>query len=354
MKSYKKLSIGTVLALSVVAVPTIIAHADEGVVTDDFSVKDKDGKVVKDFKTNEVVQLKSESEQNYRISVNEKEYEIEKENILKTIKHEEESLEVLEENMTLKTSPDLFGSTLLQLNKGETVFRVDGANEQNGFVKVRTGQSVEGWVLKSSLKQNIRNVPVNTSAFIDDDSEKDKSLAYGEAVIIVGFEDNQYKLSIEDKTVLVNKSAISFTEPPKRVIKQKVYEKEERATVHNDSVADRVIDKGYEYLGVPYVWGGTTPNGFDCSGFTQYILASQGVHIPRVASDQARVGMTVDRDKLQKGDLIFFETYKEGPSHVGFYIGNGNFIHAGGDRVQVTNLSNSYYSERYLWAKRMF
>jgi cell wall-associated NlpC family hydrolase len=354
VKLNQKLSVGTVLALSVVAVPTIVAHADEGVVTNDFSVKDKDGKVIKEFKSNETIQLKTENDSTYQIDINGQAFSVPKESILKTIKHEEESLSLLQENITLKASPDLFGNTLLQLNKGETIHRIDEVNEENGFVKVRTSQSVEGWVLKSALKQNIRNVPVNTNAFIDDDSAKSQSIFYGDTVTIIGFENNQYKLSDGEKETLVNKEAISFKEPPKRIIKPKIASSSEKADSHNKNLSDRVIDKAYEYMGVPYVWGGTTPNGFDCSGFTQYVLGSQGVSIPRVASDQARVGQTVDRNKLQKGDMIFFTTYKAGPSHVGFYIGKGNFIHAGGDRVQVSNLGQSYWSERYLWAKRMF
>jgi murein DD-endopeptidase MepM/ murein hydrolase activator NlpD len=216
MKSYKKISTGAVVALGLVAIPSMVAHADEGVVTNNFEAKDKNGNEIKDFKENEIIQLKSENESNYQISFNGQVFQTEKGNILKTIKHEEESLSVLKENTTLKTFPDIFGNTLLQLNKEEVIHRVDEVAEQNGFTKVRTSQGLEGWALTSSLKQNLRSIPVNTSAFIDEDTQKDKSLKYGDAVTVVGFESNQYKVSLGDSSVLVGKSAISFTEPPKK------------------------------------------------------------------------------------------------------------------------------------------
>ncbi|PLS19676.1 hypothetical protein CVD28_04475 [Bacillus sp. M6-12] len=216
MKSYKKISAGAVVALGLVAVPSVVAYADEGVVTSNFEVKDKDGNLIKDFKENDILHLKSENESNYLIDLNGQVYQAEKGNILKTIKHEEESLSVLKESTTLKISPDLFGNTLLQLNKGEVIHRVDEVTEQNGFTKVRTNQSVEGWVLTSSLKQNLRSIPVNTSAFIDEDTQEDKSLKYGDTVTVVGFESNQYKVTLGVSSVLISKSAISFTEPPKK------------------------------------------------------------------------------------------------------------------------------------------
>lgn len=353
------------IALGLVFTPTIIAHADGGVVTNEFSVKDSDGNIVKDFKANEFIILNPQDKMHYSISLNGKAYSIERANILKTINHVEESLSVIEEVTTLKNSPDFFGNAILQLNKDEVVYRISDVKETGGFIKVRTSQSVEGWILKSALKQNIINVPVETKAFIDDDSEKDNSLFYGDTVNLVGFESNQYKVSINDKSFLINKSAISLTEPPKRIITPEIMQSAEKpiyriANVtnenipHNGGLADNIINEARKHLGTPYVWGGTTSNGFDCSGFTQYVLSSQGVSIPRVASDQARVGEAVDVANLQKGDMIFFETYKPGPSHVGFYIGDGDFIHAGGDRVQISNLSTSYYAERYLFSKRMF
>ncbi len=120
------------------------------------------------------------------------------------------------------------------------------------------------------------------------------------------------------------------------------------------SKASAIISTAKSYIGVPYVWGGTTPNGFDCSGFTQYVLKKHGVSIPRVTSEQYSAGTAVSKSNLRVGDLVFFTTYKPGPSHVGFYIGSGKFIHASSSKgVTISDLSNSYFSGRYIGARRV-
>nr|WP_066175698.1 peptidoglycan-binding protein [Bacillus marinisedimentorum] len=106
------------------------------------------------------------------------------------------------------------------------------------------------------------------------------------------------------------------------------------------------------YIGTPYRWGGTTPAGFDCSGFLKHVFAKQGVNIPRTVSDIWNFGTDVTKPSV--GDILFFQTYKPGPSHAGIYLGDGKFIHAGSSKgVTVSKLDTSYWKSRYLGTKRM-
>ena len=116
-----------------------------------------------------------------------------------------------------------------------------------------------------------------------------------------------------------------------------------------------VIETALSLRGTPYVWGGATPRGFDCSGFTHYVYALHGVSLPRVAAQQYRTGDIVASRDLQPGDLVFFSTIAPGPSHVGLALGDGRFIHAPSERgaVRVENLHARYWQRRYLGARRV-
>jgi len=121
----------------------------------------------------------------------------------------------------------------------------------------------------------------------------------------------------------------------------------------SDRKAQSIVTYAKQFLGVPYVWAGNSPSGFDCSGFTCYVFNHFGVSLPRMADEQFNTGIRVGEP--QSGDLVFFSTYEQGPSHVGIYIGNNQFIHSssGTGDVTTTSLSSSYYSSRYLGARRV-
>ena len=106
------------------------------------------------------------------------------------------------------------------------------------------------------------------------------------------------------------------------------------------------------FLGVPYVFGGTSASGFDCSGFVQHVFAMLGIALPRTADAQYDVGHRAVGGP-HPGDLVFFDTYG-GVSHVGIYLGHGQFVHASSSHgVMVSHLSESYWASRYVGAKRL-
>ena len=107
--------------------------------------------------------------------------------------------------------------------------------------------------------------------------------------------------------------------------------------------------------GAPYRLGGEDPAGFDCSGFVRYVYQQHGVAMPREVREQFRVGKTVDRGRLEPGDLVFFSTVAPGASHVGIVIGGDQFVHAPSERgvVRVEHLSSQYWASRFVGAKRV-
>jgi cell wall-associated NlpC family hydrolase len=121
--------------------------------------------------------------------------------------------------------------------------------------------------------------------------------------------------------------------------------------------AGELLAYASKFLGVGYVYGGSSPSGFDCSGFTKYVFGNFGITLNRIAADQAIQGVWVDKGQLQPGDLVFFAT-SGGTyiNHAGIYMGDGNFIHAssGGGKVMVSSLWSGFYSNTYITALRVF
>ncbi len=124
-------------------------------------------------------------------------------------------------------------------------------------------------------------------------------------------------------------------------------------------IAKEVESKAKRLLGIKYVWGATGPNKYDCSGFTQKIFRDAGIKIPRVSRDQAKVGKYIRYSSLRKGDMVFFDTQKRRTgkvTHVGIYLGSGNFIHAssGAKKIVIYNFNQKkFYKNRFLWGRRV-
>jgi len=125
------------------------------------------------------------------------------------------------------------------------------------------------------------------------------------------------------------------------------------------NLARQIESNSKTLLGKKYVWGATGPYSYDCSGFTQKIYRDAGITIPRVSREQARVGQYVNYNNLKKGDMVFFDTKKKRTglvSHVGIYLGAGNFIHASSSakKVVIFNFNEkNFYKKRFLWGRRV-
>lgn len=118
-------------------------------------------------------------------------------------------------------------------------------------------------------------------------------------------------------------------------------------------IAQQLTRSALRFLGTPYVFGGTSTSGFDCSGYVQHVFAMLGMSLPRTADAQYDAGHRIV-GAMRAGDLVFFHTYEPGVSHVGIYLGNGQFVHASSSHgVMVSKLSDSYWAARYVGAKRL-
>ncbi len=201
-----------------------------------------------------------------------------------------------------------------------------------------------GYGVVEDASVNMRDTPSS-------DGELLAQLTTGETAYIIGLNCGWYKVQYEGQTGYIRSDLLALTEPPRYNSTNSVGE----APVV-ETVGQQLVNYAYNFLGTPYVWGGTSTSGFDCSGFTQYVYAQMGYSIKRTAQQQYNNNGYEVFD-LQLGDLVFFSnTYSSsGVTHVGIYIGDNQFIHAAnsGSGVKITSLSDDYYAARYVGARRI-
>ena len=145
----------------------------------------------------------------------------------------------------------------------------------------------------------------------------------------------------------------------KRIAKARAQAKKEGENYQISAIdKQKLLEDAKYFKGGKYVWGGTTPQGFDCSGYVQYLYKKHHINLPRTAWAQSKKGISVDKGHLQKGDLLFFLTDKKRGipvTHVGIYIGNGNFIHAASKKkgIIISPMTHGSYAKCFVSAKRV-
>ena len=209
----------------------------------------------------------------------------------------------------------------------------------------------------SSVESSVVNAADETSY-----DEPRSALIYGGTINVRTGPGTEYdrltKLYTGDKISIIGESGdwykISFNGSVGYVLSNYVYEGD---SLPASSVGEQVAAMAQRYLGVPYVYGGSSPSGFDCSGLTMYLYHQFGYSLPHSASAQYSYSYRVSKSELQPGDLVFFTSSGYGGriTHVGVYIGNGNIVHArySVGRVYMNNLSESYYTRNYVGAVRI-
>jgi cell wall-associated NlpC family hydrolase len=235
-----------------------------------------------------------------------------------------------------------------------------------------------GWY-RVIYNNTIGYVPVECVELIAQDSEMDVSqterlgFKSGQAIVVrsealYAMENNEQKESTNDnktnKTSSNSKDNVNkqTNEQSTKTTNKKTSQKESKKTQtqQNDSqtteFGNLIVNTAKQYLGTPYVRGGTTPNGFDCSGFVYYVFNKAGYKLSRSMQEQYNTGTPISKKNLKPGDLVFFKnTSGKGMSHVGIYVGDGQFIHSPrtGKVVSYSKLNSSYWSEHYYGACRI-
>lgn len=169
-------------------------------------------------------------------------------------------------------------------------------------------------------------------------------LNYGDTVDITGTINGWYEILYQGDLAYVSSDYVSIA----------VKDAELASRGGSSRSGASVVEYSKQFIGTPYVSGGSSPSGFDCSGFTSYVYSNYGITLPRTAAGQAGAGIDVAKSELAPGDLVFFNTYG-GISHVGIYVGNDSFIHSTvpGDTVKISSMSTAYYSSRFVCARRV-
>ena len=295
--------------------------------------------------------------------------------------------------LRLRSSASTGGKIIDSANKNEAVVVLEKSGDwykviydlQEGYMhgdylRVSTVENAElGYGKVNTTKVNLRSGAGTSHGVVDTASK-------GEKAYIIGINNGWYKVIYGSHVCYVRSDFLDLTETPyenKSSSKSPKFYRggkslgvepsaaalkgSSSATGSNGSTGSAgsvqsgkvtgsdIVSKAKQYLGVPYKYGGSSPSGFDCSGFVYYVYRNLGINISRTQSVMYSQGTPISKSELKPGDLVFFKnTYKSGISHVGIYVGDGQFIHSphSGKTVSYANLYSDYYVEHYYGAAR--
>ena len=277
-------------------------------------------------------------------------------------------------SLALRSGPGTNYKILGMLTKGQAL---DILNTSGNWARVKTATGNTAWVYNSYITKATpsstvqeKNVQVNKSGTITASSLNLRSgpgtahsstglITKGQIVTVLSVSGDWSRIkTAEGRTGWVYNKYIG----PATAISTKPASASVSATGTSRSgddisTASKIVEFSKRFLGVPYVWGGATPNGFDCSGLVYYVFKNYGYTLKRVAADQARQGTAIGKGDLKPGDLVFFDTDggHSNISHVGIYIGGGKMIHAPspGKDVRITDITTGFYATNYMAARRI-
>ena len=280
----------------------------------------------------------------------------------------------------------LINANIIQTIKKDS--KVAIISKTNGWAYVETDE-MAGWIRQDILVESNENssdkatansdkqvttktMYVNTASVYvrkgpGTEHEIVDSLILNNGIKVVAENGDWYKVEVDGKTGYIAKRLLSDKQVSTTSRGEISREEEEVQATENGNTSNNIVQKSKgeeiveyakKYLGCKYVYGGSGPNTFDCSGFTMYVLKNFGVTLSHSATAQSRVGTHVAKENLQPGDLVFFTDYetKSGIGHCGIYIGEGNFIHASsgtGYCVKISTLTSGSYLKRYETARRV-
>lgn len=279
--------------------------------------------------------------------------------------------------LNLRQSPDTGSQVLTTANSGECIVVL---GSENGWYKVsynlQTGYMSADYINVAAAENAELGYGVVTGSGVNLRSGPDTSYnrvataSQGEKCYIIGVNNGWYKVLYNNQTCYIRSDFLSLTEVPyenQASTSQPKYFRQGKAigtvptgsTSLSSSVTSsysgtatgaEILSKAQSYLGSPYVYGGASPSGFDCSGFVYYVYGTFGISVGRTPAAQASAGSQVDKTSLQVGDIVLFAgTGGSGITHAGIYAGNGQFIHSPNSRstVSYSDLNSGYWSEHF-------